>query len=220
MTPTEHFLLEDLLKEHAGSLPSGRLRVIADCIGRGAVFVYPTETIYGIGGSSAVPGVKERIFRAKRRAPDNDLILIAPDRAFFSRIPLIVPPAAEALAAAFWPGRLTLVLPLRHEAASVAIRVARHPFIDAIFPFLEAPLYSTSANISGEAYTNDPARISAIFAGKIDFFIDAGSLPASPPSTVVKIGRDGTAELLREGAIPADRIEEIAGTAITGFGSG
>ncbi len=208
MTPTDQIALKDLLAGHGEKSSSVSLRSIAGRIRAGAIFIYPTETIYGIGGSQSVPGVKERIFQAKQRAPDNELILIAPDRTFFSKIPLIVPPSAEILAAAFWPGRLTLVLPLRNEAASIAIRIVQHPFIEAIFRFLDAPLFSTSANISGEAYRDDPAAISALFAGRIDFMIDAGRLPESPASTVVKVGRDGAVEVLRKGAIGTDRIRE------------
>jgi L-threonylcarbamoyladenylate synthase len=207
MTPTERIALAGLLNEH---FPSG-LRIVADRIKDGALFVYPTETIYGLGGSSAVFGVKERISQAKRRAPGDKLILVAPDRSFFSNIPLIMPLSAEILAAAFWPGRLTLVLPLRETATSLAIRVTQHPFIEAIFRYLDAPLFSTSANVSGKAYINDPAIISVLFAGEIDFLIDAGPLPESQPSTVVKVGLDGAVQVLREGAIEARRIFEAVG---------
>ncbi len=204
MTPTERIPLAGLLSEHSQS----GLRAAADRIQSGAVFVYPTETIYGIGGSSAVSGVKERIFKAKRRVPGNELILIAPDRSFFSAIPFIMPPTAEALARAFWPGHLTLVLPLRGSAASVSIRISRHPFIEAIFRYLDAPLFSTSANVSGRAYVNDLETIAALFARKIDFLIDAGLLPESQPSTVVKVGFDGAVRVLREGSIKVERIFE------------
>lgn len=209
MTPTDHFQLSDLLPGNGEIASSEGLRSIAERIRRGAIFVYPTETIYGIGGSQAVPAAKDRIFKAKRRAADNDLILIAPDRSFFSQIPLIFPSSAEKLAEAFWPGKLTLVLPLRNDAAGVAIRIVKHPFIEAIFRFLDAPLFSTSANISGEAYVDDPAAISALFAGKVDFMIDAGRLPESPASTVVKVGRDGAVEVLRTGAIGIGPIKEV-----------
>ncbi|MGA3052148.1 MAG: L-threonylcarbamoyladenylate synthase [Chitinispirillaceae bacterium] len=210
MTPTERITLAGLLKEQCQT----GLRTIADRIKNGAIFVYPTETIYGLGGSSAVFGVKKRISEIKQRAAGNELILIAPDRSFFSTIPLIMPLSAEALAAAFWPGRLTLVLPLREAATSLAIRVTQHPFIEAIFRYLDAPLFSTSANLSGKAYVNDPAIISGLFAGKVDFMIDAGPLPESLPSTVVKVGLNGTVQVLREGAIEARRIFEAAGQAV------
>ena len=209
--PTERISLAGLLSEHSQS----SLRAAAGRIKSGAVFVYPTETIYGIGGSSTVSDVKERIFKAKHRAPGNELILIAPDLSFFSAIPFMMPPAAEALARAFWPGRLTLVLPLRGSAASLlAIRVSRHPFIEAIFRYLDAPLFSTSANVSGRAYVNDLETIAALFAGKIDFLIDAGLLPESQPSTVVNVGSDGAVQILREGAITVEQIFAAADRAV------
>jgi L-threonylcarbamoyladenylate synthase len=207
MTPTETYPLAALLDDHTGTLISS----LADRIRRGALFCYPTETIYGIGGSFSVSGVRERIFSAKRRPADSNLILIAPDFSFFSKIPLIVPDTARLLAAAFWPGPLTLVLQQRDASSTVGIRVTRHPFIDALFRHLEDPIYSTSANVSGAAYVNDPAKIAFLFAGKIDFFVKAGPLPASPPSTVVRADPDGSIVVLREGAIDRGRIIEAAG---------
>ncbi len=203
MTKPERILLQTLLDSPRGS---EKLKSISAGIKKGALLIHPTETIYGIGGACNVPAVKERIFSAKQRPPDQPIILIASERKFFAKLPLVFPPFAERLAQAFWPGLLTLVLPSPEAAEGVAIRVSGHPFITMLFQHIEAPLFSTSANLSGESYVNDPDRIFSIFSEKVDFMIDAGPLPPSLPSTVVKIGNDNTVIVVREGAIPSGQI--------------
>jgi L-threonylcarbamoyladenylate synthase len=198
MTNPDRISLATLLESSHGRI---KLELVAQAVRRGAVFVYPTETIYGIGGLWSVKGVKEKILLLKQRTPHQSMILIAPDRSYFSNIPVLFLPSAELLARRFWPGRLTMVLPSPETEEGIAIRVSNHPFIKEIFRFIDQPLYSTSANLSGKEYFNDPERIYSDFSGKIDFFIDAGTLPQSLPSTVVKIGEDDSVSILREGAV-------------------
>ena len=178
-----------------------KLEHIADEVKQGAVFVYPTETIYGLGGAYNIPDVKKKILAAKQRASDQPMILIAPDRTFFSKLPIVFPPLAERLARVFWPGMLTMVLPSMNTEQGVAVRVSNHPFIKALFRYIDQPLFSTSANRGGEAYVNNPDLIYSLFFEAIDFFVDAGPLPPSPPSTVVKIGNNDMVTVLREGAV-------------------
>jgi L-threonylcarbamoyladenylate synthase len=198
MTKPERIQLHTLLEK-----PRNRKKIeqIAEAVKRGAVFVYPTETIYGLGGACTIPEVKKKILAAKQRPADQPMILIAPDRTFFSKLPIVFPPPAERLARVFWPGMLTMVLPSMNTERGVAVRVSRHPFIKALFRYIDQPLFSTSANRGGEAYVNDPDLIYSIFFKAIDFFIDAGPLPLSPPSTVVKIGNNNMVTVLREGAV-------------------
>lgn len=208
MNRPERIPLQSLRKPgRAGS--SAPLRKIAAAVADGAVFVYPTETIYGIGGSYTAPGVREKILLAKKRAHTAPLIVIASRRKFFSGLPLLFPPAAEALARAFWPGMLTLVLPSTIEPGGIAVRVSNHPFIETIFRHCCVPLYSSSANMSGEPYVNDPDVIYRQFSGAIDFMIDAGSLPSSVPSTVVKISGNNDVTVVREGVIPSEKVYAV-----------
>jgi L-threonylcarbamoyladenylate synthase len=192
------------------------LKGIANRITKGSVFAYPTETIYGIGALCTIPGTKEKIFAAKKRAPENPLILIAASLDHFRGIDLTFPPSAKKLAEAFWPGLLSLVVPSSGDPAGVGIRVSNHPFITALYQYLDAPLYSTSANYSNEPYKNDPDHIFTLFANSIDFFIDAGPLPQSLPSTVVKISENDTVTIIREGAVPGKKIEEVLGRKFSG----
>jgi L-threonylcarbamoyladenylate synthase len=198
MTKSERIPLNTLLEKSDGR---NKIEHIAHAVRGGAVFIYPTETIYGLGGAWDVGGVKERILSVKRKASDNPLILIAPDRNCFSKLPVIFPHTAELLASEFWPGMLTLVLPSSSDERGIGVRVSDHPFVSELFRYLDQPIISTSANLSGEPYINDPEKIYSVFSGAIDLFIDAGPLPPSLPSTVVRIYTDGTMRMLREGAI-------------------
>ncbi|HEX7511474.1 MAG TPA: Sua5/YciO/YrdC/YwlC family protein, partial [Chitinivibrionales bacterium] len=79
---------------------------------------------------------------------------------------------------------------------------------------LHKPLFSTSANFSGQAYVNDPAAIYSLFEKNVDFMIDAGVLPPSPPSTVIKICSDDTVEIVREGKVSKEQIFSVIVTAL------
>jgi L-threonylcarbamoyladenylate synthase len=203
MTKAERIPLAALLETAGGRKNFERIALAAM---KGAVLIYPTETVYGLGGVYGADGVKERIFSIKRRSTGRPLICIAPERSCFSVLPVAFPHAAERLAHMFWPGKLTLILPSTLESRGIGVRVSRHPFITEIFRYVESPLYSTSANISGEPYVNDPEAIYDVFSGRVDFFVDAGPLRHSRSSTVVSVGADGTVRIVREGAIPAGDI--------------
>jgi L-threonylcarbamoyladenylate synthase len=208
MTSPERIPLRALLDAELHK--SEKIESVAGAIRKGALFVYPTETIYGLGGAYTIPGVREKIDKAKRRPADQPMIFVASRRSFFSGFPVVFPEAAERLARAFWPGMLTLVLPSLDEPRGIAIRVSDHPFIRAIFRHIDMPLYSTSANLSGSAYVNDPDLIYSLFRRQIDFMVDAGPLPALSPSTVVKVTNDNTVTVLREGAISAKMISAVS----------
>ena len=205
--PAERIALATLLA------PDNRapLERVATAITEGAVVVYPTETIYGIGGRADSGDVHRRIVAAKRRPPDQPMILIAGRRSSFSSLDISFPSTALRLAAAFWPGPLTLILPSSGSREGRAVRISDHPFLTAIAPFCSVPLYSTSANQSGVPYCPDPETIYTVFEKQADFMIDAGTLPASAPSTLVRVAADGAVTVLREGGIPAAAIDTALG---------
>jgi L-threonylcarbamoyladenylate synthase len=165
----------------------------------GAVFIYPTETIYGIGGLER-PEIDTRIRRIKQRPLDAPMILLAHSTAVVESSVVILSPIAKQLAEFFWPGALTIVIP-RQNGMSVGVRVSDIFFISLIGPAINEPIFSTSANYSGETYNDDPDAIFDLFKNDIDFMIDAGRLPVSLPSTVIRPEADGSVTILREGAI-------------------
>lgn len=186
------------------------IRELTDRIQGGAVFVYPTDTIYGIGGRADSDAVRERILAAKGRAPGNPLIVVAADRTAFEMLNVRFPAPAERLASSCWPGRLTLVLPTA-RGGDLAVRASDHPFLLALGRHGAPPLFSTSANISGHPYDPDPDRIYGLFAESADFMIDDGRLPVSAPSSVVRVTAGGDVELLREGAVSRGELERFVG---------
>lgn len=201
-------LKELLLSGHA-------MREVAARINSGQVFVYPTETVYGVGGRGDSSAVESRIVGAKGRDAGNPMIRVAAHRAAFDFLDLRFPPRAEALARGFWPGRLTLVLPRVADDSFVGIRLSDHPLLASLAPHVPVAVFSTSANLSGRTYEGEPDRIFDLFCQRVDFIIDGGRLPPSGPSTVVRVGPGNGVELLREGAVAKSEIEGVLGLALT-----
>jgi L-threonylcarbamoyladenylate synthase len=185
------------------------LRNICDRILAGEIFIYPTETIYGIGGRADREDIGQKIVAAKKRASSRQMILLAHDKKAFEQFDVEFPSAAWALAKAFWPGFLTLVLPRKNRNETLGVRASDYPFIKAIFSLISVPIYSTSANISDTEYKNDPEELYSAFLNSVDFMIDTGQLPPCAPSTVVSVSRENKVEILREGAILREDIESV-----------
>jgi L-threonylcarbamoyladenylate synthase len=198
MTLTERISFNSLIH---GANAAIRLASLANRVLNGAVFIYPTETIYGIGGRADSKAVEQRIRSIKERSKPSPFIVIAADKKNFRSLHLNFTPKAELLARKFWPGNITLILPSPNAPDGVGVRVSDHPFIAALFSALGVPIFSTSANISDQPYKNDPDEIFNVFNGKVDFMVDAGILPESKPSTVVRITKDDSVEILREGVV-------------------
>ncbi len=189
----------DRIGLHELCCPGGEalLQGIIRRIERGAVFVYPTETLYGIGGRYDRSDVYKRICAAKGRDERRKMILLAAERSAFASLNLSFPDIAEYLASAIWPGPLTMVL--TSGSGEIAVRVSDHPFITGLGRFFGIPLFSTSANLSGYDYSSDPGVIYRTFSSRVDFMVDAGVLPYSDPSTVIRVSPAGEVTLLREG---------------------
>ncbi len=205
MTKPKRISVETFLNQDASS---PEFNETINLVREGALFVYPTETIYGIGGIPEKE-LEERIYKAKVRKPDNPLLLISSSLDHFNFLNLKINDKAEILAEKFWPGNLTLILPHKgDETIKTGIRVSSHPFIKKLCDGLKRPVYSTSANISGEDYKNDPDDIFKIFQNDIDIMFDMGKLPVSEASTVVMVEKDNV-KVLREGVIKVEEVESL-----------
>ena len=182
------------------------------------VVAFPTETVYGLGGDARSDLAVARIFAAKGRPRFNPLIVHVPDLATV-RSYAVVDARAEALAARFWPGPLTLVLPLRADTGlselvtadlgSVAVRVPAHPVARALLAVFGGPLAAPSANPSGGVSPTRAAHVMDGLAGRIAGVIDGGSCAVGVESTIV--GLVGAAELLRSGGVPVEALEAVLG---------
>jgi len=197
--------------------PEGRVEG-ARVLAAGGAVAFPTDTVYGIAVALDTPGGIERLFAAKQRPLDKAIALLIADASQASEIGEMNP-AAKALADAFWPGGLTLVLPLRPDRSlpavltgdattahqKVGLRVPDHDAPRALARAV-GPLPTTSANRSGEPEAHDADELEAQLGPALDLILDGGPAHGGPASTVV----DTTTEpvrILREGAIALDRID-------------
>lgn len=198
-----------------GGLPEVA-REAAARLAAGEVLVHPTSTLYGLGAAANPEGDAE-IARLKGREVDGPFIRLASsaEAVRHARPRPAWDDRAERLASAFWPGPLTVVLD-DGTTHGLAVRVDGHPVIGAVLAAYGGLISSTSVNRAGEPPATDPARVREVLAGlppsrREATLLDAGPLPRSAPSTLVSL-RDGEARLLREGAVPAERVEACMGT--------
>lgn len=201
---------------------AGRAEAI-DVLRRGGLVGLPTDTVYGIAVSLDAPDGLERLFAAKGRPPDKAIVLLVSDIGQAERTGLFGP-AARALAAAGWPGALTLVVPSRPEVrlpelltaggSSIGLRLPGHGTPRALARAL-GPLPVTSANRSGEYDLTNAPGVQIELGEALDLVLDGGPAPGGTPSTVVRCNGWDT-EILRVGAIPPARIAEIVKAARKG----
>jgi len=187
----------------------------------GGLIAYPTETVYGLG-SLARPEPVAALARLKGREPGKPFLLLVSNRAMAEAHGLAFNEAADAMARAFWPGPLTLVLPgggllpdlLRGPEGGIAVRWTAHPLIARLVATLGEPLTSTSANLPGQPPAPGAAAIVRDFAGPVRegtlLVLDGGVLGNRPPSTVVDCTTP-TARLVRPGALSQRELRAAVG---------
>ena len=190
----------------------------ATILARGGLVALPTETVYGLGADARQGRAVARIFEAKGRPRFNPLIVHV-DSAQAARRYVEWPSRAEVLASAFWPGPLTMVLPLRADAGlsplvtagldTLAIRVPAHQLARRLLAAFGGPVAAPSANPSGRISPTTAAHVLAGLAGRIDAVLDGGACPVGVESTIV--GLSGAPVLLRPGGLPAEAIEAALG---------
>ncbi len=199
----------------------------ASLLAAGELVAFPTETVYGLGGDARSDIAVARIYEAKGRPSFNPLIVHLPDLAAVEQIATLGP-KARMLAQAFWPGPLTLVLPLRDGSGisplataglpTVAIRIPAHPLAQALLRALGGPVAAPSANLSGRI---SPTRVSHVMDGlqnRIAAILDGGPCAVGLESTIVLADPDPT--LLRPGGVPMEALEACLGHPLTLGGDG
>jgi L-threonylcarbamoyladenylate synthase len=186
----------------------------------GKLVAFPTETVYGLGANALDDTAVASVFAAKQRPRFNPLIVHVggrPEADEYVRFN----PLAEKLAATFWPGALTLVLP-RHDNSpvsllasgglnTVALRSPAHPIARALLAVARLPVAAPSANRAGSVSPTTADHVSSELHGRVDLILDAGPSPVGIESTIVGFDDDRPV-LLRSGAITREAIEDIAGT--------
>jgi L-threonylcarbamoyladenylate synthase len=186
----------------------------------GGLVAFPTETVYGLGADATNWRAVARLFEAKGRPRFNPLIVHVADADAARRLARF-DARAETLAARFWPGPLTLVLPMREGAGlsdlvtaglpTVAVRVPGHAIAQELLRLAAIPVCAPSANTSGKVSPTRAAHVAGDLGGAIDMILDGGPCAAGLESTIIGLA-DGTPRLLRSGAVPRSEIESVLGT--------
>jgi L-threonylcarbamoyladenylate synthase len=194
----------------------------AEILRSGGLVALPTETVYGLAGRADSEAAVAAIYRAKGRPDFNPLIVHVASLAQAERLALFDDRAA-LLAERFWPGPLTLVLPLRKEAsvapavtaglATIAIRMPAHPLLRAVLGRLGLPLAAPSANRSGGVSPTSAEHVQVSFGAAAPPILDGGASENGLESTIVAL-RPGGWQLLRPGPIPESAVAALLGDAM------
>jgi L-threonylcarbamoyladenylate synthase len=200
------------------------LAMAAAILRSGGLVAFPTETVYGLGADATDARAVADIYAAKGRPSFNPLIAHVADLEL-ARREGIFDAAADTLAEAFWPGPLTLVLPLAATAQtcdlaragldSIGLRMPAHPVARRLIAAVGRPIAAPSANRSGHVSPATAAHVLADLDGRIDGAIDGGVCPVGVESTIVAL-LDGTPRLLRPGGTPRAALEQVLGHKLEG----
>lgn len=176
---------------------------------KGEVIAFPTETSYGLGCDPRDIKAVRRIYQLKDRPKDKALLLVASSLEQVKKIAEIKGKALE-LAKKYWPGPLTIILPLKknHGLAKgvslkerVAIRVSSSLLVRQLARGFTFPIVATSANKSGQPPLYDGKQVIKVFGHRVHFVINVGKLKKRKSSTLIQCHTDGQVEILRQGAI-------------------
>jgi len=207
------------------SADSGGYEDAARLLAEGGLVAFPTETVYGLGGDARNDRAVARIFEAKGRPRFNPLIVHVPNIET-AKIYVEWSDSADRLASAFWPGPLTLVLPLKPNSGlsplvtadlpTLAIRVPAHPVARQLLETFGEPVAAPSANPSGRISPTEAAHVYAGLSGRIEAILDGGACDVGVESTIV--GLAGDVALLRPGGLPREALEQALGHPLASHG--
>ncbi len=194
--------------------------LVASSLRGGDVAAVPTETVYGLAANALDGTCVKKIFAAKGRPADNPLIVHIARFEQIEELSLVreIPEKAYALASAFWPGPLTIIMKKGGAVPSevtagldtVAVRMPSHPVIRALIERAELPLAAPSANTSGAPSPTTALHVLHDMDGKIPYIIDGGECAVGVESTVITLAGD-TPVLLRPGGVTLEQLEDVIG---------
>lgn len=183
------------------------LKVLND----GGIIAFPTDTVYGLAAPAFSPEGIEKLYQIKDRALTKAIPILIGELAHIPLIAPDMPAAAQTLAARFWPGALTLVIPrsptlpdVLSANPTVAVRMPYHAYALALIR-RSGPLAATSANLSGQANPLSAGDVLDQLGGRVDLILDGGPVDGGIPSTIVDCTGE-TTSILRQGAIPENQI--------------
>lgn len=184
----------------------------------GKLVSFATETVYGLGANALDVHAVARVFAVKNRPYFDPLIVHIADRSWLARIVNEWPETADRLAARFWPGPLTLVLPktdlipdlVTSGLPSVAVRMPAHPLALELLRLADVPIAAPSANLFGQLSPTRAEHVAERLGDQIDYLLDGGPCTVGVESTVLLL-EPGRAVLLRPGGVTLEEIESVIG---------
>jgi L-threonylcarbamoyladenylate synthase len=178
-----------------------------DALLDGGLVVFPTDTLYGLGCDATNPRAVARLCEVKGRSPDSPMPVIINHRRLLDQLVEDIPPEIAPLLDRFWPGPLTLVLRRRGEAlraisptGTLGVRIPDAPVALSLARGLCRPIVATSANRAGQPPCASAQEAAEVFGAEIQVILDAGTIPAGQPSTVLDLST-ACPQILREGII-------------------
>jgi L-threonylcarbamoyladenylate synthase len=202
-------------------LPADDSSAIAEAAGilrRGGLVAFPTETVYGLGANALDAAAVGRIFAAKGRPTFDPLIVHLADQTWLARVVRAIPEAAATLAARFWPGPLTLVLPkapvvpdlVTAGLDTVGVRVPDHSAARALLEAADTPIAAPSANLFGHVSPTTAAHVVEQLGDRVDAVLDGGPCRVGVESTIVSFA-SGAAVVLRPGGVTREDLAVTLG---------
>ncbi len=190
----------------------------ADVLRSGGLVAFATETVYGLGANALNEQAVARVFEAKNRPHFDPLIVHVADENWLPRLVTEISPTARRLAAAFWPGPLTMVLPktdlvpdlVTSGLPSVAVRMPSHPQARELLRLVDLPIAAPSANPFGQLSPTSAEHVAQTLGPKIDLILDGGPATVGVESTVVLVVESGV-QILRHGGLTQEQIESVIG---------
>ncbi|MEM2945679.1 MAG: L-threonylcarbamoyladenylate synthase [Thermoproteota archaeon] len=199
--------------------PSKRvLQEAAAVLRSGGLVAFPTETVYGLGADAFNRDAVLKIFAAKKRPPDNPVIVHVSSMEMLKEVSTSIPPRAEKLVRELWPGPLTIVVPRSRKVPpavsagleTVAVRMPAHNVALGLIEQLGSPIAAPSANLSGRPSPTNARDVYEDLNGSIDMIIDAGETFIGVESTVIQVSEKKSL-ILRPGPIPLETLRKYLG---------
>ena len=203
----------EILSVNPESPDQDTIRKAAALIKMGGLVVFPTSSFYGLGAEAFNAEAVARVFRVKKRDPQNPLLILIASLADLAPLVRSIPKTATCLMETFWPGGLTLVFQAAERLPSnltgytgkIGIRLGGYPVASSLVQAVGGPITGTSANLSGKGGCTEVADIDPCITDQVDLVLDAGILAGVRESTVVDV-TVAPPKILRVGAIDAKKI--------------
>jgi L-threonylcarbamoyladenylate synthase len=188
----------------------------AECLRRGGLVAFPTETVYGLGVHALDRDAVRKLFDAKGRPANDPLIVHVAEFGQIAPLVTALPEHAASLAARFWPGPLTLILPravsipleVTAGLETVAIRIPVHPVARALLAAAAVPVAAPSANLFSRPSPTRAAHVVEDLDGRIDMVLDGGATDVGVESTVLDL-TVSPPQMLRPGAITLETLQDV-----------